>query len=50
MVQKYGFGQYNGILTILMGQVKCIDSDEEAEVKGQYLLESYNRLFVSRED
>ena len=28
MVQKYGYGQYNGILRILMGQVNCIDSDE----------------------
>ena len=25
MVQKYGYGQYNGILRILMGQVNCID-------------------------
>lgn len=25
---KYGYGQYNGILRILMGQVNCIDSDE----------------------
>ena len=27
MVEKYGYGQYNGILRILMGQVNCIDSD-----------------------
>ena len=25
---KNGYGQYNGILRILMGQVNCIDSDE----------------------
>ena len=30
MVQKYGYGQYNGILRILMGQVNCIDSDEDS--------------------
>lgn len=48
MVQKYGYGQYNGVLKILMGQVKCIDSDENDEEKLKYLLESYNRLFTSR--
>lgn len=48
MVQKYGCGQYNGILRILMGQVDCIDSDENDDEKLQYLLESYNRLFASR--
>ena len=31
-----------------MGQVNCIDSDENDDEKMQYLIESYNRLFVSR--
>ena len=35
LVQKYGHGQYNGVLNILMGQVKCIDSDEDNEVRNQ---------------
>lgn len=48
MVQKYGYGQYNGILKILMGQVNCIDSDENDDEKMQYLIESYSKLFVSR--
>lgn len=48
MVQKYGYGQYNGVLKILMGQINCIDSEETADEKLQYLSESYNRLFVSR--
>lgn len=48
MVQKYGHGQYNGILNILMGQVKCIDSDENDDEKIQYLVNSYKRLFISR--
>lgn len=48
LVQKYGNGQYNGVLNILMGQVNCIDSDENDDEKMQYLIESYNRLFVSR--
>lgn len=48
MVHKYGHGQYNGILRILMGQVNCIDSDESDEVKMKYLIESYRRLFISK--
>lgn len=48
MVQKYGYGQYNGILSVLMGQVRCIDSDEEDDVKKRYLVESYSRLFGSK--
>lgn len=48
LVQKYGNGQYNGVLNILMGQVNCIDSDENDDEKMQYLIESYNRLFISR--
>ena len=48
LVQKYGYGQYNGILRILMGQVNCIDSDEKDDDKMQYLLESYNRLFTDK--
>ncbi len=48
MVQKYGYGQYNGILRILMGQVNCIDSDESDGEKMKYLIESYRKLFASR--
>lgn len=48
MVQKYGYGQYNGILEILMGQVNCIDSDERNGEKLKYLIESYRKLFASR--
>ena len=48
MVQKYGYGQYNGILRILMGQVNCIDSNENDDKKMSYLIESYSKLFVSR--
>ena len=48
MVQKYGYGQYNGILRILMGQVNCIDSDESDGEKMKYLIESYSKLFASR--
>ena len=48
MVQKYGYGQYNGILRILMGQVNCIDSDGSDGEKMKYLIESYSKLFASR--
>jgi hypothetical protein len=48
MVQKYGYGQYNGVLRILMGQVKCIDSDESDDEKIEYLIESYSKLIASR--
>lgn len=48
MVQKYGNNQYNGILKILLGQIRCIDSDEDADTKTEYLVESYNRIFVER--
>ena len=48
MVQKYGYGQYNGILRILMGQVNCIDSDKNYDEKMKYLIESYSKLFISR--
>ena len=48
MVQKYGYGQYNGMLRILMGQINCIDSDESDDEKMEYLIESYSKLFVSR--
>ena len=48
MVQKYGYGQYNGILRILMGQVNCIDSDENDGKKMKYLTESYSKLFALR--
>lgn len=48
MVQEYGYGQYDGILRILMGQVNCIDSDESDAEKMKYLIESYSKLFVSR--
>ena len=48
LVQKYGYGQYNGILRILMRQVNCIDSDEDYDEKVKYLVESYRRLFLSK--
>ena len=48
MVQKYGYGQYNGVLRILMGQVNCIDSDTNYDEKIKYLIESYSKLFISR--
>ena len=48
MVKKYGYGQNNGILKILMGQVNCIDSDERDAEKMKYLIGSYSKLFVSR--
>lgn len=48
MVQKYGFGQYSGILRILRGQVNCIDSDESTDDKLKYLVESYSKLFILR--
>lgn len=48
MVQKYGYGQYNGMLRILMGQINYIDSDESDDEKMEYLIESYSKLFVSR--
>ena len=48
MVQKYGYGQYNGILRILMEQVNCIDSNESDGEKMKYLIESYSKLFTSR--
>lgn len=48
MVEKYGNGQYNGIIKILHGQIRCIDSDEDVSTKTEYLVESYNRIFVSR--
>lgn len=46
LVQKYGYGQYNGILNIIMGQVRCIDSKENKDEKNQYLIDSYRRLFM----
>ena len=48
LVQKYGYGQYSGILNILIGQVKCIDSYENADEKMQYLIDSYKRLFMPK--
>ena len=48
MVHKYGYGQYNGILRIVMGQINCIDSDESNDEKMKYLIESYSKLFTSR--
>lgn len=48
MVHKYGYGQYNGTLRIVMGQINCIDSDESNDEKMKYLIESYSKLFTSR--
>ena len=47
MVQKYGYGQYNGILRILMGQVNCIDSDESDGEKMKYLKQFLMILAIS---
>lgn len=47
LVQRYGHGRYN--LRTLMGQVACIDSNEEDNVKLQYLLDSYNSMFCFKE-
>ena len=48
LVQRNGYGQYNGILNILMGQIKCIDSKENIEEKIQYLTDGYSRIFLTR--
>ena len=47
MVQKYGYGQYNGILRILMGQVNCIDSDENDGKKMKYLTADLLNWYIS---
>jgi len=48
LVQKYG-GQYsNGILNMLIGQINCIDSDENNDKKLQYLISNHHGLFVSK--
>ena len=47
LVQKYGgYKYYSAILKNLMRQVKCIDSDEDDMAKHQYLVHSYDGLFV----
>ena len=48
LVQRYGKGQYNGMLNILIGQINCIDSDENENEKLQYLVDSYKRLFIGK--
>ena len=48
MVQKYGYGQYNGILRTIKRQINCIVSDEKKKKKMKYLIESYSKLFASR--
>lgn len=47
LTERYGHGQYNGMLQILMGQIQCIDSDEKLDEKENYLIGSYNLLFAS---
>jgi len=47
LIQKYGYGHFNGVLNLLMGQIRCIDSDVNDDEKISYLVESYNRLFTS---
>ena len=37
LVQEYGYGEYSGILKILMEQVNCIDSNENGREKENYL-------------
>ena len=46
LVQKYGV-YCGGILQMLMGQINCIDSDEDDNEKMQYLVDSYKRIFQS---
>lgn len=48
LVQKYGYGQYNGILNMLMGQIECIDSDEKQDEKWEYLINGYKNIFMGR--
>lgn len=48
LVQRYGKGQYNGMLNILIGQINCIDSNENENEKLQYLADSYKRLFIGK--
>ena len=43
LVEKYGYGEYNGILKILMEQVNCIDSNVNEGEKLQFLIDSYTR-------
>ena len=47
LLQKYGYGECGGILQMLMGQVNCIDSDEDDNEKIQYLVDSYKSIFQS---
>lgn len=47
LVQRYGNEQYNSILKILMGQIRCIDSDSEEDEKIKYLVDSYKRIFMN---
>lgn len=46
LIQKYGYGHFGGVLHLLMGQIRCIDSDVNDGEKTAYLVESYNRLFA----
>lgn len=47
LVQKYGgYKYYSVLLKALMRQVECIDSDEDDNDKLQYLVGSYDGLFV----
>ena len=48
IVQKYGCGEYDSTLTLLMDQVNCIDSQDNDEDKLRYLVESYQPIFTSR--
>ena len=44
-VQKYDYDGFTGILNKIMFQIKCIDSDEDFELKKEYLKESYGEIF-----
>lgn len=47
LVQKYGgYWYYSALLKSLMRQVECIDSDEDDNDKLQYLVDSYDGIFV----
>ncbi|MBD5506610.1 MAG: hypothetical protein HDR05_00735 [Lachnospiraceae bacterium] len=43
LVQEYGYGEYSGILKILMEQVNCIDSNKNGREKLQFLIDSYTK-------
>lgn len=45
LVQKHGQKYYQIQLDILASIIRCIDSDESAEVKTQFIVDKYKVLF-----